>query len=264
MKISYSELILLGNPVLQNVDRLIALGCDRVELLMDGEPWDDSYGRWNDLANELVKRKVIYSVHPAAWDSNLTCENRVIREAVLNMNKQALDFAAKIGAHQMVLHPGFLSSPAFSKQTAARRAMEATWELAAYAKPLGVKLAFENVGYHGHSIYTMEEFASALDGVDDTVGYLIDTGHANINGWNIPRLIRHLSGRLDGIHLHDNDGTGDAHLPLYKGNIDWEPVFAAIRDTCPDCELILEYAPGTPLEELSEGHRLLAAGVNYQ
>jgi len=259
MKICYSELLLLGNPVLQNVDSLIALGGDRVELMMDGEPWDDSDGRWNNLADELLKRKVTYSVHPSAWDTNLTCENRLIREAVLRINKQAMDFAAKIGARELVLHPGFVTSSAFSKKTAARRALEATRELASYAKPLGLRLNFENVGYHGQSIYTMDEFIRALDDIDDTVGYLIDTGHANINGWNIPELIRSLSGRIDAIHLHDNNGTGDSHLPINKGNINWKPVFAAIRETCPDCELILEYAPATPLEELTIGRKLLVS-----
>lgn len=257
MKICYSELIILGNPVLENVDRLIALGADRIELMMDATPWDTKGDNWERLALELAKRPVKFSIHPPAWDTNLVSQIEELREATLQLHKRALQFAHKIGATQMVLHPGFSGSSAFDKAEARARAREITKELAVIAKPLGIRIAFENVGYQGQSIYTFDEYIHALDGIDDIVGYLIDTGHANINGWDVVELIKAVTPRLCGLHIHDNTGKNDAHLPIYKGTLPWDELFNAMKLAPENCEFVLEYTPGTPIESLVEGKRIL-------
>ncbi len=257
MRICSSELILLNNPVMENVDSLIEIGSDRIELMMDGAAWDSYHEDFSKLSQELKSRDAYYSVHPAAWDINLTAETRILREAAYQHHLQVLDFAAEIKASQVVIHPGFAGSPCFSKERAQERAREYTSRLAERAKALGIQLAFENVGVMGHSIYTEEEFMKALDGVDPVVGYLIDTGHAHANGWDLPGLIETLSDRLVGLHIHDNHGKSDEHLPIYQGTIAWDGVLEAIKTFARNCELILEYAPGTPLEELSMGRKIL-------
>jgi sugar phosphate isomerase/epimerase len=261
MNISYSELILLNNSVLENVDHLIHLGADRVELMMDGAAWDSYGADFSQLVKELRKRNVSYSVHPAAWDINLTAETCMLRAAAYEHHLLALRFSAEIGANQIVLHPGFLGSPAFSRELAKLRAKETMHRLAEVAKSLGVQLAMENVGYRGQSIYTEEEFVSVLDDVDPIVGYLVDVGHAHINGWNIPILIEKVAPRLLALHIHDNDGKGDQHLPIYQGTMEWESIFQAMTHCNADCEFILEYAPGTPLEQLLKGREILLEQV---
>lgn len=263
MNICYSELILLGGPVIDNVKKLMSSGSQRIELMMDGAGWDDVNGTWSKLAIELPKTGASFSVHPAAWDTNLTSQTKVLRDATLQLHKDTILFASKIGAEQVVLHPGFSYSPAFDKKTAQRQAREATEELIEVAKPLGIRLAFENVGYNGSCLYTYDEFAAALDGLDDTVGYLIDTGHANINGWDIAKLIDKLSDRLYALHIHDNNGISDQHLPIYDGNIKWQPIFDNIKKMRDDFELILEYAPSIPLERLTEGKAILLMAQLY-
>jgi sugar phosphate isomerase/epimerase len=259
MKIVYSELILLGNPVLSNVKALIGAGCGGIELMMDGAPWDS--GPWDYLAEELPKTGAVFSVHPAAWDTNLASPVKALRDAVLQLHKDTIAFARRIGAEQVVLHPGFTNSPAFDKKDAQLWAMEAVEELILTAKPLGIRLALENVGYHGASIYTFDEYCSALDKLDDTAGYLVDTGHAHINGWDVPALIDRVKERLYGIHLHDNSGSADQHVPIGDGTLNWPMIFKALRNIPRGCDLVLEYAPGTPLGRLTEGYSLLSGAL---
>jgi len=45
---------------------------------------------------------------------------------------------------------------------------------------------------------------------------------------------------LKEIHLHDNDGNQDAHLPVGQGNIDFAVLFAFLRDVGQDPLLTLE------------------------
>jgi sugar phosphate isomerase/epimerase len=257
VKIFYSELILLGKPVLQNVKALKQYGGNNIELMLDGAGWDNVDGLWDQLALDLPKTGAVFSVHPAAWDTNLTSPVKALREAALQLHKDTIRFAKKIGAAQVVLHPGFAYSPAFDKKQARIWAAEATEQLIAAAKPLGIRLAFENVGYHGASIYDFDEYCHALNGLDDTVGYLVDTGHAHINGWDVAAMIDRVQDRLYGIHLHDNGGDADQHLPIYEGNLNWPEIFESIRRIPRDCDLILEYTPGTPLERLARGRDIL-------
>jgi sugar phosphate isomerase/epimerase len=256
-KIAFSELILLGNPTLQNVKKLMEYGSSNIELMCDGGGWNNVDYLWDRLAAELPKTGADFSIHPAAWDTNLTSPVKEVRDMTLKLHKDTILFAKKIGARQVVLHPGFCHSPAFEKTQAKIWAREATAELVDFSRPLGIRLAFENVGYHGASIYTFDEFCTVLDEFDDTVGYLIDTGHANINGWDIAALIDRVKERLYGIHIHDNMANADSHLPMFDGNIDWNRVFREMRGINRECDFILEYAPGIPVERLSEGAKIL-------
>lgn len=254
-KIGFSELILMDHDVEENVARLIEAGADSVEVMMDASGWDRYSDDYMPLAAKLKAMDVPFTVHPAAWDINLTSETRVLREAAMLHYRQALDFAAELGASQMVVHPGHSS---FNKETARKRALESVNQLAEVAKNYGVRLAFENVGGPSVSLFDQESFAHALDDVDPIVGYLIDIGHANMNHWNLPQIIEATSERLLGLHIHDNFGSGDDHLPVGQGGIDWDPIWQTMRRCCrPDCEWILEYAPGTPLHWLTSSRRFL-------
>ncbi|MEF3306136.1 sugar phosphate isomerase/epimerase family protein [Paenibacillus sp. GYB003] len=254
--ISYSDLLLLGGKPEQNAETLLREGAAHIELLLDGEAWDEMEAAMERLAAHLRGTTASFTVHPPAWDTNLTSENRAIREASFAEYRKSIAFAGRIGATHAVIHPGFRFSPAFDIRTAALRAEEAVGRLCAAAAPLGVKLAVENVGYRGSSLFTQDEYVRFVERLDDSAVYLIDTGHAHLNGWDIPALIRQAGRRLGCVHLHDNFGDADAHLPVGEGSIDWGPVWDALRDA-PACQLILEYAPGTDVSKLRAGRDLL-------
>ena len=97
----------------------------------------------------------------------------------------------------------------------------------------------------------MSGYSHLLDDVDPIAGYLIDTGHAHINKWGIPKLINDIAPRLYGFHLHDNSRQYDAHLAFGNGTIDWPPIFEAMKQLSDDCDYIFEYSPNAKLEELA-------------
>lgn len=257
MKVCYSDLVLITNEIVENVEKLIQHGADAVELLMDGDKWDEMEALFPALAEQLCALDVAYTVHPPAWDINLTSENKAIREASFLEYKKAIEFAGKIDAQHVVIHPGFCFAPQFSKETGRQRAKMYIQQLCEIAKPLHVTLAIENVGYNGTSLFTQKEYEAFLEGVDSSAKYLIDVGHANLNGWDIASAIYHVKDRLAGLHLHDNDGKSDQHLPVGEGTIDWSSIFDVLRTEQIDCELVLEYAPGTDLNMLQKGKERL-------
>ena len=60
--------------------------------------------------------------------------------------------------------------------------------------------------------------------------FCFDTGHANVFG-RVPPIfwIEALGDRLGEIHIHDNDGNMDEHLPVGEGNIPFRELFAKLR-----------------------------------
>ena len=80
----------------------------------------------------------------------------------------------------------------------------------------------ENVGesIHGNLLFDEEEL-HILVSVDSKLcgAVWIDIGHAVLNRWNLERVIKELNGRICSYHLHNNDGSGDTHRPLFEKNL---------------------------------------------
>lgn len=253
MRIFYSELCLIGGGIEDNVDRLIAKGAENIELMLDGAGWNEFHLRKEEIARSLRTKKVRYSVHVPVWGSNLTYENAQYRETVLESYRQSIAFAALVEAGHVVLHPGACPDLHFSKEVARPRSAAAMRELAAFDRPHGIPLLVENVGTPATSIFDEAQFAAFLDGMPDVLGYLVDVGHAHVSGWDLERLFPALGPRFRALHLHDNDGSRDAHAPLGAGDVDWDRVLGAAAATGRDLALVLEYNIGTDLGLLPEG-----------
>ncbi|WP_400195377.1 sugar phosphate isomerase/epimerase family protein [Lysinibacillus telephonicus] len=264
MKIFISDLVLLGQDPVSNVRVLKENGFNDIEIMMDGAFWDNSQEERFELVQELKKFEVNYTVHPPAWDINLTSETKYIRDASFQAYADAIEFAGWLGASHVVIHPGFTFAPEFDKKVAIKHAKESIIELCELANHANVKLAIENVGYNGTSILTMEEYVEFLKEVPEEAGYLIDVGHAQLNGWDIASVIRQTSSRLIALHLHDNDGQGDLHLPIGKGVIEWEVIFHELRDLNLEISYILEYGQNTSLEYLKTGQERLKNELSWK
>ena len=117
----------------------------------------------------------------------------------------------------------------------------------------GIRFLVENTG-------TKQKETSLLDQAEYTdlcreqhFTALIDVGHANANGWDVPKLIRDLQGQIGGFHLHNNDGTRDLHNRILDGTLDIPGLIPHIRKYAPDVPRIIEYTRpifhGAPLTE---------------
>ena len=257
MRISASEFILFCHPPLENVRRLSAI-VPEVELMMDGDAWEHGEEGWPELAAQLKGCGVPLSVHPPAWDVNPAAPLKALRDAAGFLNRKAAVFCREIGGTQIVYHPGYFDRDSnFSRSRALDASYALLEEMVALCRGSGVTIAYENIAGPSMALFTQKEFVHALDGIDPGVRFLLDVGHAHCNRWDIPELIGQLGDRLCGFHLHDNDGSGDAHLPIGHGTIPWDAVFAAMRTLRGDPLYVLEYATNTPLHELERGRDLL-------
>lgn len=132
-----------------------------------------------------------------------------------------VEFCSVIGAHALILHPSSLGLEGASPHPDFPGIMR----LAAQARELGVQLVLENTPN------TMWALDLALDEIGDdpektNLGICIDVGHAYISQdagrEPIRNYIERYRGQLVHLHLHDNFGDSDDHLPLREGSIDWQ------------------------------------------
>lgn len=143
----------------------------------------------------------------------------------------------------IVLHPGTFAEGGFRyNKMAHKEALERWGEEETYAmlvenlqyfgdlaKEAGTRLAVENI-FQGRFYSRIEELIQLVRDVDrENVGFCLDTGHANVDGVDIPVTIGRMGDKLFEVHFHDNNGKQDQHLPVGFGTIDWCGVIAALN-----------------------------------
>ncbi len=100
-------------------------------------------------------------------------------------------------------------------------------ELCEFARELGIKIALENL-CPNEVFDNPEELRAMIDPYDrDLVGICFDSSHANIQK-DAVEIAKIFQGRVFSVHLSDNKGTGDDHLPPFEGSIDWEGVLGVL------------------------------------
>jgi sugar phosphate isomerase/epimerase len=102
-----------------------------------------------------------------------------------------------------------------------------------YAEEKGIKICIENMPsekeapenhLYGSCALNVSSLATKLG-----AGICWDVGHANISGYKQSEQMKILDGRLDVLHVHDNDGKRDSHLLPFSGTVDWEDVAFGMR-----------------------------------
>ena len=123
---------------------------------------------------------------------------------------------------------------------AGERNAEAVAAVAARAAELGQRIMVENMG---GGFGTPDELRPLLDAADN-VDFHLDIGHANVRPYGQPNrlasLLEAFGDRIAHVHLHDNKGRYDDHLPLGVGTLDFRDSARRLRATGWDGTLTLE------------------------
>lgn len=155
---------------------------------------------------------------------------------------KASEAAAEIGVRHMVLHPGPEREgrpPAEEFLHHLEKACDSINQVAARCEELGMTLLLENM--LPHLLFGRIQHLLYIMGAANTknVGTCLDTGHANLAG-DLPLAMHKLSFHLRMLHVNDNRGGNDEHLPPGEGNVNWHQVFTELEQNGFRGGLILE------------------------
>lgn len=168
-----------------------------------------------------------------------------IRQACLGEFRRALQAAHRIGAKIMNVHFG--KPPKFftDRQTVEWHA-EVLNPLCAEAAEVGVTIVLEHVPFAGGN--QLELIENILENVP-LLRFHLDSGHAKLergqDRWD--DYLHRLGSKLAHVHLSDNDGTADQHLPLGsvpRSTTDWPDHIRKLKASGYDGTITLEvFAP---------------------
>ncbi len=181
------------------------------------------------------------------------------REKTIELHLRQLRYCSELEVRYYVVHPGGLIYAGWDDQRKLgiwshdHSFAEKLWKinaevvsrLARTGKDLGVAVCLENGWLNDPSFMTREDFMGIIEGANsDNVGACIDTGHANIGSAVRPSdVLRRMGSSVWAVHISDNDGSGDFHLPPGRGNIDWPDVVSALAEISYAGTLNLETDP---------------------
>lgn len=165
------------------------------------------------------------------------------QKRVRHYMQKSLDLYSVLEPGVFVVHPGTFSDGGFKKNKLVHQASLEKWGaeethrrvvenlrwFGDRAAEKGIRLAVENI-YGGRFYSQIDELIQLVEEVNrDNVGFCLDVGHANIDGVDIPSAVQRMGRKLYEIHLHDNDGKKDQHLPIGFGTVNWIEVIEALN-----------------------------------
>lgn len=152
--------------------------------------------------------------------------------------RQSLELAELFAAERIVFHPGLAGQASGKEQTRWLQHSLDFWpEHVARAEQIGTLICIENI-YESNP----EPLLQLCRGLaSPAVGHCFDIGHWNmfatgsLNDW-----FAKLGGQIRHLHLHDNRGQFDEHLPIGRGGIDFAALFALVEQLATHPSMTLE------------------------
>ena len=245
----------LGCNPLEFIELLRRLGFGLLELLCEpglAYPRELPPSARRELRTVLEENGLELTLHAPFCDINLASLNPLIREASAHQLQECLRLAHDLGARRIVVHPGEL--PRDYPEDWLPRAREglhaALRPICAQAAELGITLGIENLSRKGNRrlVQTAEDHLMLLDVLGPGCKATFDVGHAHTFGLDVLSYLEEILPRTMEVHLHDNDGTGDQHLPLGTGSIDFPALFQLLDSKDYRGPLILEVNSQADLE----------------
>ena len=197
-----------------NMDREYPQTDERLRGALAGNPRRILHGPFNEL-------------FPCAIDPEA-------RDLAARRYRQAIALARDYGADKVVIHAGFnpwLYYPVWFREQSA-----VFWREFLAEEP-GVEIVLENVLEQEPE--WMTEILRAVD--SPRLRLCLDVGHVNAySPVDAAQWLRRCAPWISHFHLHNNNGTRDAHDPLFHGSIPMEELLTLAGALCPEATFTLE------------------------
>ena len=219
--------------VFKEIETTGKLGFDFVEIGIEGPSSSPEFLMKNKKRIlELMRKNGLFGVGHTSWWFELGSPYENVRHGWIEEGKRTIMIANELEMGMINFHTlsngFFLSVPSAKKQTLNNFVLSFN-ELVDYGKSLGVKVVIENLSGRG-SLGKPSDIRYVTDRVKD-LGFLLDVGHAHISGGmkEVLDFIRISRPKLWHVHIHDNHGQEDEHLPLGTAKIEYEKVVSALK-----------------------------------
>ncbi len=210
---------------------------------------------FKETADRLADAGLSVTFHAPFLDLRPGAIDPRIREVTVDRLRRVFELLPLFRPRSIVCHPSFDEKYYVSGEKQWLANSLETWNcLIEYIKGTETIIAMENVYEQGP-----RQLRPLLDALDSSrVRFCFDTGHANAFG-SAPHgeWLEMLGDRLGEIHIHDNDGTADQHLPVGEGNFPFRELMALVRQKNLKPILTIESHSDTSLRRMLENIRAM-------
>ncbi|HEC75732.1 MAG TPA: sugar phosphate isomerase/epimerase [Thermoplasmatales archaeon] len=174
----------------------------------------------------------------------------VIRKIAIEEAEKCFNAFEKLGADFVTVHGGWPPS-LFNAKEGIELQIESFKILLERAEKYGIKLMYESGVKELDNYTNVAKIMQALP----KLYFHLDVGHVSLHGRDACKFIRRLHTKIKHIHIHDNFGKDDLHLPIGTGKIKWENVIRELK----------KYYDGTiTLEIFSDREYVLLAKKRFE
>lgn len=202
------------------------------EIYFDGNALDTAQPEDIErLAKRLSEQEIDVALHGPYMDLSPGGVDTKVKEVTLERIGKTMDLAALFKPKTVVFHPGFdrWRFGAY-RDLWLRNSIEVWKPVAGKAEEIATTVAIENV--FEEEPQTLKDL---IEGVDSpNFRFCFDTGHYFMcSKAPLPQWFDLLGEHIAEVHLHDNDGTRDDHLPLGHGKMDFREFFGLLGRIAP-------------------------------
>lgn len=228
------RLLLMDSEPAATIEAATHLGFSGVELAIP----DSLVERGRDWAAMLRRdcdaRGLSMAVHAPSIDLHLDSANSGIRAESTRQLVAAVRLFGGL-VDYVTVHAGYTKR--FAKHGSLERLAQSLHAVCQAGADAGVRIAIENVYER-----TTDELLTYFDLVESTnLRMVIDLGHAHAYGaLDTITTVEVLGDRVVALHLSDNAGTDDQHLPLGAGTAPLAPAIRHAVNTVPGVTMTVE------------------------
>jgi sugar phosphate isomerase/epimerase len=183
--------------------------------------------KFRSVAEKFLHRGCGIILHGPFWDLCPGSSDRSVRQVSQFRYHQLFDLVEVFQPIQVVCHSGYDPNHHGTDHGFYLERSVAIWEpIVGRAETSGVPLLIENVWEHGPEFH--RELFARLN--SHHCGFCLDVGHQHtFSKTPLAKWIEALGCFLKEIHVHDNSGVGDDHLPVGQGTIDFALLFSLLQ-----------------------------------
>ncbi|MDI6602631.1 MAG: sugar phosphate isomerase/epimerase [Patescibacteria group bacterium] len=173
---------------------------------------------------QLFKNYNLDVVGHTAWYLPIGSPIKFLRETAIKELIRYFEVFNKLGVEFVTIHahwPGIIFSP----KEGVIFQIESLRKLVKEAEKYNLKLMYEPIDTFNDNV---ENISIILEEIPELFFHL-DIGHANLFNRKPEEFIEKFHQKLRHLHLHDNFGKEDLHLPLGCGIINWERLLKILK-----------------------------------
>ena len=171
---------------------------------------------------KLLSQYNLSTVGHLCWNFPLGSSVKTFRDASVIEAERYFKVFSKLNVKYVTVHSNW--SAYFSDDQLINFQVETLKRMVKLANKYKLKLMYEPVGNSKDNIKTVEMVLSKVKGLF----FHLDIGHANLVE-GAEEYIKKFRKKLVHVHMHDNFGEEDLHLPLGAGSVDWRSVIKTLR-----------------------------------